>query len=135
MPETRRTPAQTPEECDELFAIYMNAGEPDQLITLYEPSASLVREDGTVATGTVAIRAALNASIAALSLITMNVTRTVRVGDDLAILYNDWSLHARGPKGAAVESSGRAIEVVRRQPDGRWLFAADDPFARGRGPA
>jgi uncharacterized protein (TIGR02246 family) len=135
MPETRRTPAQTPEECDELFAIYMNAGEPEPLIGLYEPGASLVRGDGRVATGTAAIRAVLNGSVAELTEITMNVTRTIRVGDDLAILYNDWSLRARGLKGAAVESSGRAIEVVRRQPDGRWLFALDDPFARGRGPA
>jgi ketosteroid isomerase-like protein len=34
---------------------------------------------------------------------------------------------------ASVKSSGagRALEVVRRQADGRWKFAIDDPFARG----
>lgn len=27
--------------------------------------------------------------------------------------------------------TGRALEVVRRPPDGTWRFIADDPWARG----
>jgi ketosteroid isomerase-like protein len=51
-------------------------------------------------------------------------------GDDLAIVYNDWTLTGTGPDGASVSDAGRAVEVVRRQPDGTWRSVVDDP--RGR---
>jgi ketosteroid isomerase-like protein len=47
------------------------------------------------------------------------------------MVYNDWRMSARRPDGQLVEASGKAIEVVRRQPDGTWRFILDDPFARG----
>jgi uncharacterized protein (TIGR02246 family) len=124
-------PAHTPQECDELFGRHLNAGDLDALAALYEPQASLVGQDGTVAQGSTAIREGLAGFIAMQPRITMNVTKVVRAGDDLAILYNDWSLAAKGPDGKAVTMAGKAIEVVRRQRDGSWLFAVDDPFARG----
>ena len=55
---------------------------------------------------------------------------TLRNGDNLAVLYNDWSMSVRTPDGQAHEMSGKAIEVVCRQGDGSWKFAVDDPFAR-----
>ena len=54
-----------------------------------------------------------------------------RTGEDLALVYNDWTLSATGADGNPIERSGKAIEVVRRQPDGSWRFAIDDPTARG----
>ena len=62
---------------------------------------------------------------------TSGVTKVVSAGDDLAVLYNDWSMSATGADGAAVSGSGKAIEIVRRQPDGTWRFVVDDPFGRG----
>ena len=32
--------------------------------------------------------------------------------------------------GTVVQRAGKAIEIVRRNADGRWLFAIDDPFGR-----
>ena len=49
----------------------------------------------------------------------------ITAGDDLAVLYNDWTITASG-----LSLSGKAIEVVRRQPDGTWKFVIDDPFGR-----
>jgi uncharacterized protein (TIGR02246 family) len=118
--------ARTPEDCDRLFAEYVNAGNLDGVVGLYEPGASLVQQDGSAAVGKPAIREALGGMLAANAKLRMNVTRTARAGDDLVVLYNDWSLSAGGN-----EMKGKAIEVVRRQPDGTWLFAVDDPFARG----
>lgn len=122
--------ARTPEECDALFATNINGGDLEGLVALYEPQASLVQQDGTAARGTAAIREGLAGFVAMKPKITMNVTKVVRAGDDLAVLYNDWSLTAKGPEGTPIAMSGKAMEIVRRQRDGTWLFAVDDPFAR-----
>jgi uncharacterized protein (TIGR02246 family) len=124
-------PAQSPEDCDRLFAEHINAGDVDGVAKLYEPRASLVQQDGTAATGPAAIRDALAGLAALKPRIRMNVFRVVKAGDDLAVLYNDWGLRGTGPDGQPLEMAGKAIEIVRRQRDGTWLFAVDDPFARG----
>jgi uncharacterized protein (TIGR02246 family) len=121
----------TPEECDAQFERYLDAGDLDGLATLYEAQAVLVQMDGTLAVGPAAIREGLAPLFAMKARIRMNVTRTVRTGDDLATLYNDWTLQATGPDGASITSTGKAIEVVRRQPDGTWRYAFDDPNGRG----
>jgi uncharacterized protein (TIGR02246 family) len=123
--------ALSPEDCDRLFAEHINAGDLDGVAKLYEPRASLVQQDGSAATGTAAIRDSLAGFAALRPRLSMNVTRVVRAGDDLAVLYNDWSLRGTGPDGRPLEITGKAIEVVRRQRDGTWRFAVDDPFARG----
>jgi uncharacterized protein (TIGR02246 family) len=126
-------PARTPEQCDELFGKYVNSRDLDNLVALYEPHASLVNEDGTESRGTAAIRAALQGLLAALpqAKIIMRVARIIRAGDDLAVLNNDWSLTGKTADGSAVEMNHKAIEIVRRQQDGTWRFAVDDPYARG----
>jgi len=126
-------PAQTPEQCDELFATYLNSRDLDNLVGLYEAPAILANEDGTLSIGKAAIRETLQAIFAALpeGKITMNVVRLVRAGDDLAVLYNDWRMVGRLANGSPVEIKHKAMEVVRRQSDGTWRFAVDDPYARG----
>jgi hypothetical protein len=49
-------PAQTPEQCDELFGRYVNSRDLDNLVALYEAQASLGNEDGTVSSGSIALR-------------------------------------------------------------------------------
>jgi 3-(3-hydroxy-phenyl)propionate hydroxylase len=128
---TETMAARTPEDCDRLFGEYVNSGDLDSLVTLYEPEASLVGQDGSVATGHAAIREVLGGLIAMRAKIRMNVVKVVRAGEDLAVLYNEWSLSAPRPDGPPMEMAAKAIEVVRRQPDGTWQFAVDDPFVRG----
>jgi uncharacterized protein (TIGR02246 family) len=124
-------PARTPEECDALFAVSVDKDDLEGLVALYEPKATLVQQDGTSASGTAAIREGLAGLVAMRPKITMNVTKVVRAGDDLAVLYNDWSMTAKGPDGNPIAMSGKAMEIVRRQSDGTWKFAVDAPFARG----
>jgi ketosteroid isomerase-like protein len=59
------------------------------------------------------------------------IVKVVQAGEDLALVYNDWRMSAKGPDGRPIEAVGKAIELVRRQPDGTWRFVLDDPFARG----
>ena len=123
--------ARTPEDCDRLFAEHVNASDLEALLALYEPGCALVKSDGTVATGHAAIRDVMERLIAMRPVIRTEVTKVVRTGDALAIVYNDWSLTAKQADGTVVERAGRALEVVRRQADGTWRFAIDDPFGRG----
>jgi|SRR5581483_132694 len=124
-------PARTPEECDALFAEYAGAGDLDRLVALYEPHGTLVQQDGVAATGPAAIRDALGGLVAMKPTLRMSVSRVVHAGEDLAVLYNEWSMTAKAPDGTPVEMQGKAMEIVRRQADGTWRFAIDDPWARG----
>jgi ketosteroid isomerase-like protein len=40
-------------------------------------------------------------------------------------------MSVKRPAGTLKETSGKALEVVRHQPDGDWRIVIDDPFARG----
>jgi uncharacterized protein (TIGR02246 family) len=122
--------AGSPGECDRLFAECVNVGDLEALMALYEEMGSLVQRDGTVAVGHHAIRSILSRLLAMQPKITVDVVKVVRAGEDLAMLYSDWSMSANGPDGHRIETTGKAIEVVRRQADGTWRFVLDDPFAR-----
>jgi len=121
--------AQSPEDVDALFAERINAGDVAGVVALYESDAILVMPDGEQR-GSIAIGEGVAALTAAQLRLRMNVVKVVRAGD-IAVLYNDWSGQARDADGAVVAMAGRAIEVVRRQPDGSWRFVFDDPYARG----
>lgn len=123
-------PARSPEEVDALFERGINAGDAAAVAALYAEDAVLIPQPGQIAVGREAIEEALRPITAAGTKITMNVLNTITAGDT-AILYNDWVGKVTPPDGNDIEFAGKAIEVVRRQPDGNWLFAIDDPYARG----
>jgi uncharacterized protein (TIGR02246 family) len=118
-------PARSPEEVDALFEKALNAGNLEGLVALYEPDATLISQPGHEAKGHDAIREALAPLVEGKAQIDLKVERTVRSGEELAATYGVWTM-----KAGDQEISGKTIEVVRRQPDGTWLFVIDDPFAR-----
>lgn len=120
--------AKTPEDVDRLFGERVNAGDAAGVAALYENEGVLVFQ-GTTFQGPDQIRGFLEGMTAAQAKITMNVKHVVRAGD-VAVLYNDWAMTVTGPDGKTESSSGKAIEVVRRQADGSWKFVVDDPAAR-----
>ena len=122
--------ARTPEAVDRLFGERVNAGDVDGVVALYEPTGTLVRQDRTAATGHAAIREEIATLVAMHPTLAMHVTHVV-AGGDVAMLYNDWNATLTPPGREAITIAGRASEVVRRQPDGSWLFVIDDPNARG----
>lgn len=121
--------AHTPADCDRLFAQYVKEGDLDSLVALYEPEARLVHQDGTVAIGREHIVDSLRPLASAHADMRMNVVKSIVYGD-VAIQYNEWELTIRDAEGRSAESRGTAVECLRRQPDGSWLYAIDDPFAR-----
>ncbi|SRR6266545_4117373 len=123
--------ATSPEACDRLFGEHVNAGDLVALMSLYEPGCSFVRRDGSVARGHAEIRPVFERLLATQAKMSTEIVKVVQSGEDLVMVYNDWHMSARRPDGQPVEVSGKAIEVVRRQPDGTWRFILDDPYARG----
>lgn len=123
--------ARTPEDCDRLFGECVNAGEVEGVVALYEESACFVQRDGGVAAGHSEIRKVVSRIVAMKPDLQGDVIRVIWAGENLAMVYNDWKMSANGRDGERVERSGKAVEVVRRQADGTWLFAIDDPYGRG----
>lgn len=114
---------QTPEACNELFVEYLNAGNLDGLVELYEPEGSHVREDGTAAQGREAVREVLQAFLAMEPKLKLTEMRVVPGGRELAVLYDAWRMSASGPEGKPMEMQGTGLHVLRRQDDGSWRYA------------
>ncbi len=125
-------PAHTPEEVPRLFAAAFGAHDVENALTLYEPDATLIAQPGQAVTGTEAIREALSGLLALEPKFDLEVKKAFRV-DDVALLFSDWTLSASAPDGRPIEMGGRTADVVRRQPDGRWLLVIDDPYGADHG--
>jgi ketosteroid isomerase-like protein len=53
--------------------------------------------------------------------------KTIR-SPDIALRFSQWRLAGADPNGNAVELAGQTTAVVRRQADGCWLLAVDNPY-------
>ena len=119
--------AKTPEEIDRLFVQAFSAHDLDALVALYEPDAVLVPQQGQTVTGRDAIRETLKGFLTLCGEFRSEVKSVVQTGD-LALVRSDWSLVGTAPGGCPVDLSGCGVAIVRRQPDGSWLFVIDNPF-------
>ena len=120
-------PAHTPAEVHELFTRYFSAGDIDALESLYEPDSILLPQPGQEVRGLPAIREALLRFLAMKGTFHMSPGKVVTAAD-VALICSDWSLDAIDPDGNPIRLSGQTSDVVRRQPDGSWLFVIDSPF-------
>lgn len=109
------------------FVDAMHKGDLDAALRLYETGASLVVQPGTVVTGTLALREALSGLIALKPTFTAETYKVIEAGD-IALYCSKWSMHGTDPAGNPVHMSGRSSDVLRRQSDGNWLIALDNPF-------
>jgi ketosteroid isomerase-like protein len=55
-------------------------------------------------------------------------TKSAIQSGELALLRSDWQMTGTGPDGKPFTIAHSSTEVVRRQPDGRWLYVIDHPF-------
>ena len=119
-------PPRKPEEADILVGRAIADGDIEAALALYEPDASFVPEPGQVVTGKEAIRKCLSDFMALKPKVTIEVPTVVQSGD-IALLYSEWSVSGTGADGKPMNLTGNGREVVRRQPNGDWLFVIDDP--------
>jgi ketosteroid isomerase-like protein len=105
----------------------VNRGDLEAAAALYQPEAVLVGQPGDAALGYAPVREALGRFIALRPTLTTTASRVVEAGD-LALYLGRWRLTGIGPDGAPVTMGGESADVLRRQPDGHWLIAVDDPW-------
>jgi uncharacterized protein (TIGR02246 family) len=121
-------PARSPEEIHALIAVALGAGDGDAFAALHEPDATIVvPPDGSRVSGREAIRAAIEPVLALRPAMRIEVVDKIQSGG-LALTHGRWTL--TGSAGAElVEMSGRGTMVSRRQPDGTWRIALDNPLS------
>jgi len=124
-------PAHKPEECDLLLMEAVARGDLEGAVALYEPDATFVVSPEQVVTGHAAIRGVLQAMAANAIGSVESVTVVPSADGSLAITRTKGSFTSPGPDGKPVTASFHSVEVVRKQPDGTWLFAIDDPGGEG----
>jgi uncharacterized protein (TIGR02246 family) len=117
----------TPEQVLASIVDGINTGNLDALMTLYEPQAAFATQPGSLAHGLQGIREGLAGFIAMKGTLDIKVTRVLEA-NGLALVIGTWSFEGTGPDGEPVSLSARNADVLRRQPDGSWRFAIDNPW-------
>ena len=97
-------------------------GDVEAAIAAYEPT--VVLQPGRITSGASAIRAFTEAAIG-LSF----SDRQIIAGDDVALHFSKWSAKADDASGHKQGMTGWTADVLRRQSDGLWLLAIDNPWA------
>ncbi len=119
----------SPTQADPTWMERFNAGDIEGLLELYEPDALFVPEPGAEAlAGPDAVRDfAANFPLQDPQIDLR--TRVIYERDRDALVYSDWTMTGTGPDGPT-RLQGQATVVLRKQADGQWLLAFDDPFTQ-----
>ena len=106
----------------------INRGDLEAAVGLYEPAAAvLVVQPGQLARGSEEIRAALAGFIGLKPTLRTEIEQVVEASD-IALYVGRWTLQGADPTGKPVAMGGESSDILRRQPDGRWLIAIDNPW-------
>jgi len=119
--------AETPQQVIELFSQCLNSGNLEGALALYEPDAVFAPQPGQLVSGLGAIREALAGFFALRPQINGEIQEVLEA-ENIALVINSWSLTGTQPDGQPLAMEGTSADVVRRQEDGRWLLAIDDPW-------
>jgi len=105
----------------------INRGDLEKATKLYEPGAVLVVQPGKLARGSTQLREALAGFIALKPTLMSEAQEVVEAGD-VALYVSRWNLRGTDPAGKTVVMAGESADILRRQEDGRWLIALDNPW-------
>lgn len=107
--------ASEPNDLGRFFIERANAGDVEGLVALYEPNAVLAFPPGSRATGHAEIRKVYEAFVAGAPVLSPGRQHPAMVSGDLALTAT------------TLDTGEVTVEVARRQPDGSWLWAVDEP--------
>jgi ketosteroid isomerase-like protein len=112
-----------PQDMNKTFAQARNVGDVEGLLSLFEPEA-VIQEAERRCAGAGELRAHLE-WLVALGGEMASENNFAVVAGELALLRADYAIYQDGK----TMVTGSSAEVVRRQPDGRWLYVIDYPVA------
>jgi ketosteroid isomerase-like protein len=87
----------------------------------------MVVQPGTLARGSTQLREALAGFIALKPTLRSEAREVIEAGD-VAPYVGRWNLRGTDPAGKAIVMAGESADILRRQGDGRWLIAVDNPW-------
>jgi uncharacterized protein (TIGR02246 family) len=123
-------PVPNPRQLHQAWEKAYNDGDVDALVDFYEPDGTVFPQPGSPVTGYAAIREALVPFVALRGQMQLRTTAVIENGD-LALVYGEWSLTGgTDPDGNPVNMEGRSTEIMRKQSDGSWRDAIDDPYSQ-----
>jgi uncharacterized protein (TIGR02246 family) len=117
----------TPRDTVNALVEAINIGDPAAAAALYEPDGLLVARPGQIVRGRAQVQAALAGFVALKATLRSEAQEVLELGD-LALYLGRWSLSGIDPNGQPVELRGESTDILRRQSDGRWLVAVDNPW-------
>ena len=120
-------PYPTPEALIEDLVAARDRGDISAALACYEPSAAVVLESGHVVSGPEAVRATLEAFAALRAQFSVDARRILDA-DGVALHLSRWTLRAHDAEQGPFGVRGASSDVARRQPDGSWLLAVDNPW-------
>ena len=120
----------SPADAIEEVVAARSRGDMDTVVALYQSNATIVPQPGVVLHGENALRQWLT-DFAALKPAFTVVDKTIIENDDVALHLSRWSLVGTDQAGHPLEVSGRSTDVLRKQSDGSWLVAVDNPWGTG----
>ena len=119
--------AHSPTEIHALFQNAFNLRDVEALISLYEPDAILM-VGGKQVTGREKIRAAFHSMLSVGARMSLTTRSIIESRDGLALLHGEWIIQRSRATEPQLTTQGLSTEVVRKQPDGTWLFIIDSPY-------
>ncbi len=121
-------PAYKPEELHHLLEEAVSSGDMDAYLNLYEPEATLVRQNGLPATDHKAISEEIAPVLAVKGKLTVKTAKVVHSGE-VALMHSRGAFEGIAPDGQGIDVPEHdATEVARRQHDGTWLMVVNNPW-------
>ena len=110
----------------------INRGDLSAMVESFEPDAVLVvqplaGQHGQTARGAAAIREAY-AGFVSLKPALCRVSQTIVEAGSIALHSSRWTLTATSPDGKKIDRASVSSDVLRKQPDGRWLVVIYNPY-------
>ena len=115
----------SPDQAHALFAKAMNEKNLEQLCAIYADDAVMVLRSGNLKVqGLSKIRRVFTEMIAALESLELDIIYQVR-SEDTVLFRSKYRSVYHTSDGVKHDVVSSGIEVLRRQPDGTWLFTID----------
>ena len=101
------------------------AGDTDSALACYTEDAIVMAQPGQPLSGAQSVR---QFTINAAALPIVFGKRDVWAADDIALHMVAWTLTVTDEAGSTHDVHGRTTDVLKKDADGRWLIAIDNPW-------